>query len=105
MSDNDSVMKQQALIALIPICGFLAVLMLGFKEIKNRRSVPAACVFYLLCATVFAAILIPYVTILLLKFDVMQWGWIAFAVIGGVILVWGVAYIALLIEMAFLRRV
>ncbi len=94
--------KQQALISLIPCIGIFVVIALGVPSIKTRRGTAAAVIFYMLCSAVLFAVIVAFVLTLLLS-DMPKCGLTVFAVSGAAVLIWGTAYIALLIETAFLH--
>ncbi len=98
---NELSVKKQALFALIPLVGY-AILFYGVFVIAQRRGKGKAFLYYMLCAAVLLAAVLGFVLTLLLA-SMPQEALIAFAVIGGAVLIWGVPYLSLAIETAFLR--
>lgn len=94
--------REQALVALIPAYGAIAVLFMGVGRIKAVRGLRAAILFYALFALLFFSCLFSFVlTMLLVE---MPWqGMTAFAVVGGAIILWGLGYAEIGIEAAFLH--
>ena len=91
-------LRKQAIIALIPAYGTIAILLIGFLELKDRRGNKPAIVFLLLCSLLFAASLFAFIlSILLIDMP------LALLIVCVVMIVWGLAYITLGIEAALLR--
>lgn len=102
MEGHELGIKQQALIALIPGDGFLAILIIGGIAISKKRGGLAAFAFCFLCAFMFVAYMMAFVLTMLVV-DMPRGIGIAFIVIGSVMMCWGISYITLGIEAAFLR--